>query len=103
MSALDALYIFDRYAPTPTLLLLHEWRSRTPTSPQILFAAYTAHASPAPSLIYVPTTSPPTLLFNIVHSNLVVLCPTISEIEPLLVLEFLHRVVDVLRITWARR
>lgn len=35
-------------------------------------------------------------LFSISHSNLLFLCPSDVDIEPLIVLEFLHRVVDVL-------
>jgi len=96
MSAIEALYIFDRYASTATIILQHEWRSRSPTSAISLLAHYNAHPAPRPSLLYVPTTSPPTLLFGLEHSNLLFLSPATSEIEPLLVLEFLHRVVDVL-------
>ena len=36
------------------------------------------------------------MVFNIVHANLLYLATTSSEIEPLLVLEFLHRVIDAL-------
>ncbi|KAF8253431.1 clathrin adaptor, mu subunit [Wilcoxina mikolae CBS 423.85] len=96
MSAIDALYIFDHFAPTATLILQHEWRSRPPTAPTSLLAHYNAHPQPRPSLIYIPTTAPPTLLFSLAHSNLLLLSPATSEIEPLLVLEFLHRIVDVL-------
>lgn len=96
MSAIEALYIFDRYASTATIILQHEWRLRSPTSAISLLAHYNAHPAPRPSLLYVPTTSPPTLLFGLEHSNLLFLSPATSEIEPLLVLEFLHRVVDVL-------
>lgn len=96
MSAIEALYVFDRFAPTPTIVLQHEWRSRPPTTPTALLTHYNAHPAPQPSLIYIATTTPPTLLFSVVHSNLLFLSPATSEIEPLLVLEFLHRVVDVL-------
>lgn len=51
---------------------------------------------PRPALIYLPNTNPPTLLFNLTHANLLFLLTSSSEIEPLLALEFLHRVVDVL-------
>lgn len=47
-------------------------------------------------MIYLPNSSPPTLLFSLIHSNLLFLSPASSEIEPLFVLEFLHRVVDIL-------
>lgn len=96
MSAVEALYIFDRFSPSLTPILQHEWRSRQATTAVSLLSLYNSQPSPRPSLIYLPNTSPPTLLFNIVHNNLLFLSPTTSEIEPLLVLEFLHRVVDVL-------
>ncbi len=36
------------------------------------------------------------MLFSITHANLLFLSPTSTETEPLFVLEFLHRVIDVL-------
>ena len=47
-------------------------------------------------MIFLPNTNPPTLVFSLIHSNLLHLLTTSSEVEPLLALEFLHRVVDVL-------
>jgi len=47
-------------------------------------------------LIYLPNASPPTLVFSLVHSNLLFLLTSSTEIEPLLALEFLHRIIDVL-------
>ena len=35
-------------------------------------------------------------MFSLIHSNLLFLLTSSSEIEPLLALEFLHRIVDVL-------
>ncbi|KAL7273081.1 hypothetical protein RUND412_004091 [Rhizina undulata] len=96
MSALEALYIFDSFSPHSTPLLQHEWRSRPSASASTLLQQYQAHPAPQPALLYLPSTSPPILLFSIKHNNLLFLSPSISEIEPLLVLEFLHRVVDVL-------
>ncbi|RPB13356.1 clathrin adaptor, mu subunit [Morchella conica CCBAS932] len=97
MSAIEALHIHRRLPPTPTTppLLLHTWR-RPSTPASTLLTHYQSHPAPRPPLIYLPNTTPPTLLFSIEHNNLLFLCPTTSEIEPLLVLEFLHRVVDVL-------
>ena len=46
--------------------------------------------------IYLPETNPPTLLYAIVQDQLLFLCPSSSDSEPLQVLEFLHRVADVL-------
>jgi AP-3 complex subunit mu len=47
-------------------------------------------------LIYLPNTNPPTLLYSIIQDQLLFLCPCSSDTEPLQVLEFLHRVADVL-------
>jgi hypothetical protein len=47
-------------------------------------------------LIYLPATNPPTLLYSIIHDNLLFLASCSSDGEPLQVLEFLHRVTDVL-------
>lgn len=46
--------------------------------------------------MHLPNINPPTLLFSLVHANILFLSPASTEIEPLFVLEFLHRVVDVL-------
>ncbi|KIH88129.1 hypothetical protein SPBR_06782 [Sporothrix brasiliensis 5110] len=48
------------------------------------------------SLVYISDTNPPTLVFSIVHAGLLLLLTTSSELEPLLALEFLHRVADAL-------
>jgi hypothetical protein len=56
---------------------------------------YLAHPAPRPNLIYLPNTSPSTLVFSLSHSNLLFLSTSSAEIEPLLALEFLHRVIDV--------
>lgn len=44
--------------------------------------------------MYLTSTNPPTILFSIVQDNLLFLSPSSSDAEPLLVLEFLHRVAD---------
>ncbi|KAJ5935510.1 AP complex mu/sigma subunit [Penicillium verhagenii] len=89
---IDAVYIYDEQnAP----LVEHVYRARPPSAAAIL-PLYLAHASPRPSLLYFPTTSPPVTVFSIIQSNLLFLAVTEVDTEPLLVLEFLHRVVDVL-------
>ncbi|KAJ5380036.1 uncharacterized protein N7496_002464 [Penicillium cataractarum] len=89
---IDALYIFDEHnAP----LVEHVYRSRPPSAAAIL-PLYLAHAAPRPSLIYLPGTTPPVTVFSTVQSNLLFLAVSEVDTEPLLVLEFLHRVVDVL-------
>jgi len=40
--------------------------------------------------------NPPTLLLSVTQNNLLILSPVSRETEPLFVLEFLHRVIDVL-------
>ena len=47
-------------------------------------------------MIYLNDTNPSTLLFSLSHASLLFLSPVSTDTEPLFVLEFLHRVVDVL-------
>ncbi|CRG87585.1 AP-3 complex subunit mu [Talaromyces islandicus] len=90
--AIKALYIYDEYnAP----ILEHTYRSRLPSASSLI-RLFLAHPAPRPSLIYLPEASPPVTVFSIVHSNLLFLSPSDVDTEPLLVLEFLRRVVDVL-------
>ncbi|KAK2768640.1 hypothetical protein FQN54_000496 [Arachnomyces sp. PD_36] len=90
--AVEALYIFDEHNVP---ILEHTYRSRPPSAQSIL-PLYLAHPAPRPSLIYLPSASPPVTVFSITASNLLLLAPSSVETEPLIVLEFLHRVVDIL-------
>ncbi|KAF3915058.1 hypothetical protein ABW21_db0204557 [Orbilia brochopaga] len=90
---IEALYIYDSQNSP---ILQHNWRHRPTASPQEYITSYLSHPAPRPPLIHLSHLSPPTLLFNIVHNNLTFLSPATAEIEPLLVLEFLHRIADVL-------
>ena len=76
-------------------VLSHTYTSR-PLSAGRLLPFYLDHPAPRPNLIYLPNTNPPSLVFSLTHSNLLLLLTTSSEVEALLILEFLHRVVDVL-------
>ncbi|KAL6721378.1 hypothetical protein ACLMJK_000481 [Lecanora helva] len=91
-ASIEALYIYDQYNEP---IFEHVYRSRPPTARAIL-PHYLAHASPRPSLMYLPNVNPTTFLFSVAHNNLLFLSPASAETEPLFVLEFLHRVVDVL-------
>ena len=77
------------------MILQHIYRSRPPP-PSVLLPHYLAHPTPRPPLIYISSTSPPTLLYTLTHSGLLFASPTSTDTEPLLVLEFLHRVADIL-------
>ncbi|KAL1852708.1 hypothetical protein Plec18167_008971 [Paecilomyces lecythidis] len=90
--AIEALYIYDEHNHP---ILEHVYRARPPSASTIL-PLYLAHPAPRPSLIYLPSTSPPVTVFSVVHSNLTFIVPSDVDTEPLLVLEFLHRVIDVL-------
>ncbi|KAH7070643.1 Adaptor complexes medium subunit family-domain-containing protein [Paraphoma chrysanthemicola] len=92
MSTIEALYIFDEHN---TPLLEHTYIGRPPASSTLL-PLYLSHPAPRPSLIYLPNTNPATLLYSIIQDQLLFLCPCSSDTEPLQVLEFLHRVADVL-------
>ncbi|KAK3316729.1 Adaptor complexes medium subunit family-domain-containing protein [Apodospora peruviana] len=89
---IEALHIYDEHN---TLVLSHTYTSR-PLSAQYLLPLYLDHPAPRPNLIYLPNTNPPTLVFTLTHASLLFLLTTSSEVEPLLVLEFLHRLVDAL-------
>ncbi|GAB7351620.1 hypothetical protein MBLNU459_g2234t2 [Dothideomycetes sp. NU459] len=109
MSAIEAVYIFNEHKspavqadqhctdhrPRSTPILTHTFSARPPPAATVL-PLYLAHAAPRPSCVYLPTTNPPSLLFSIVQDGLLFLCPSGREVEPLLVLEFLHRVADAL-------
>lgn len=77
------------------IILEHVYRSR-PSSANAVLTLYLEHTTPRPSIIHLPNVNPPTVLFSLVHTNLLFLLPVSSEVEPLFVLEFLHRVIDVL-------
>ncbi|KAL4808397.1 Mu homology domain-containing protein [Aspergillus unguis] len=89
---INALYIYDEQNQP---LVEQVYRSRPPSAATIR-PLYFAHPAPRPSLIYFPNTSPPVTVFSIVESNLYFLALSESDTEPLLALEFLHRVVDIL-------
>ena len=71
----------------------HTYTGR-PLSATHLLPLYLEHPAPRPNLIYLPNTSPATLVFSLTHANLLFLATSSTEIEPLLVLEFLHRIID---------
>ncbi|OTB01469.1 hypothetical protein M426DRAFT_64043 [Hypoxylon sp. CI-4A] len=89
---IEAVHIYDEHNRA---ILSHTYTSR-PLSATHLLPLYLEHPAPRPSLIYLSNTNPPTLVFSLVHANILYLATSSSEIEPLLVLEFLHRVIDAL-------
>lgn len=112
MSAIEALYIFDEHkyvsrntstsslhyiliVQLSTLILDHVYTNRPPPAPTLL-PLYLQQSSPRPSIIYLPSLNPPIILHSIIQDNLLFLSPSSSDTEPLLVLEFLHRVADAL-------
>lgn len=46
-------------------------------------------------MLYIPDASPPVTVFSIQYSNILLLVPSHNEVDPVAVLEFLHRVVDI--------
>ncbi|KAI0439325.1 Adaptor complexes medium subunit family-domain-containing protein [Xylaria telfairii] len=91
-SVIEALHIYDEHKRA---ILSHTYTSR-PLSATHLLPLYLEHPAPRPNLLYLSNTNPPTLVFSLDHADLLYLATTSSEIEPLLVLEFLHRVIDAL-------
>ncbi|KAI5367483.1 Putative clathrin adaptor, mu subunit, Longin-like domain superfamily [Septoria linicola] len=90
MSAIEALFIYDEHN---SLLFNHVYTGKPPAA-SIVLPLYLQHESPRPSVIYLTSTNPPTVLFSIIQDHLLFLSPASSDVEPLLVLEFLHRVAD---------
>lgn len=62
----------------------------------MLIRAYLSHSAPRPPLIHLPNLSSPTVVLSLLHSGLLFLATTTLDSEPLIVLEFLHRIVDAL-------
>ncbi|KAI5309783.1 hypothetical protein KEM55_002428 [Ascosphaera atra] len=91
-SSIEALYIYDELNSP---ILEHIYRGRPP-APDTLLSHYLAHPTPRPSLLYVPDAISPLTIFSVSHSKLLFLIPSTKDVDPLLVLEFLHRVIDVL-------
>ncbi|KAF0641583.1 hypothetical protein FPSE5266_03859 [Fusarium pseudograminearum] len=87
---IEALHIYD---DNRNPILSHTYAGR-PMSATHLLPLYLEHPAPRPNLIYLPNTSPPTLVFNLMHANLLFIATSSTEIEPLLVFEFLHRIID---------
>ncbi|RGP64055.1 apm1-ap-1 complex mu1 subunit [Fusarium longipes] len=87
---IEALHIYD---DNRNPILSHTYAGR-PLSATHLLPLYLEHPAPRPNLIYLPNTSPPTLVFSLAHANLLFLATSSTEIEPLLVFEFLHRIID---------
>lgn len=90
--AVEALYLFNEHN---NVLFEHYYGGRPLTATSLL-QFYLKESTPRPALIHLPNTSPPTLLFSHLQDQILFLCPTSSETEPLLVSEFLHRVADAL-------
>ncbi|KAI4138547.1 MAG: hypothetical protein LQ341_004620 [Variospora aurantia] len=90
-SAVEAVYLFNQ---DNECILEHVYRSRPPT-PRTLLPLYQRHPKPRPSVINLPDVNPPTVLFSLVHSNLLFLSTASTDVEPLFILEFLHRIIDV--------
>ena len=78
-------------------LIEHVYRSRPPSAAATI-PLYLAYPTPRPSLIYLSESLPPVSVFSITHGNLLFLALSEVDSEPLLILEFLHRVVDALEV-----
>jgi hypothetical protein len=90
MPTVEALYVFDE---ANTLLLSHIWAGRPPT-PQTLLPLYLAHPTPRPSLVYEASINPPTLIHSIIQDRILFIALTSTDGDPLVVLEFLHRLTE---------
>ncbi|KAI5236217.1 clathrin adaptor, mu subunit [Aureobasidium subglaciale] len=92
MGLIEAVYIFNE---RNNAIVTHTFTARPPPATTVL-PLYLAHSEPRPSCIYLTGTNPPTLLFSMLQDGLLFLSPCSTDTEPLVVLEFLHRVADAL-------
>ncbi|KAG9559210.1 clathrin adaptor, mu subunit, partial [Aureobasidium melanogenum] len=92
MGLIEAVYIFNE---RNNAIVTHTFTARPPPASTLL-PLYLAHAEPRPSCIYLSGTNPPTLLFSMLQDGLLFMSPCSTDTEPLVVLEFLHRVADAL-------
>jgi len=89
---IEAVHIYD---DNRNPILSHTYSGR-PLSASHLLPRFLEHPAPRPNLVYLDSTNPPTLVFSLHHANLLYLATSSTEIEPLAVLEFLHRIIDAL-------
>ncbi|THY56088.1 clathrin adaptor, mu subunit [Aureobasidium pullulans] len=92
MGLIEAVYIYNE---RNNVIVTHTFTARPPPATTVL-PLYLAHSEPRPSCIYLTATNPPTLLFSMLQDGLLFLSPCSTDTEPLVVLEFLHRVADAL-------
>ncbi|KAH0198052.1 clathrin adaptor, mu subunit, partial [Aureobasidium melanogenum] len=92
MGLIEAVYILNE---RNNAIVTHTFTARPPPASTLL-PLYLAHAEPRPSCIYLSGTNPPTLLFSMLQDGLLFMSPCSTDTEPLVVLEFLHRVADAL-------
>ncbi|KAL9000866.1 MAG: hypothetical protein Q9169_000621 [Polycauliona sp. 2 TL-2023] len=90
-TAVEAIYIFNQ---NNDCILEHVYRSRPP-APSAILPLYQRHSKPRPSVIHLVDVNPPTILFSLLHANLLFLSTASTDVEPLFILEFLHRIIDV--------
>ncbi|KAL5889783.1 hypothetical protein ACKVWC_005011 [Pyricularia oryzae] len=90
-AVIEALHIYDERHKS---ILSHTYTGRPLSATHLLPLYLDSHPEPRPSLIYLPNTNPATLVFSLTHANVLLLATASREVEPLLALEFLHRVVD---------
>ncbi|PNS18004.1 hypothetical protein CAC42_3963 [Sphaceloma murrayae] len=91
MSGIEAVYIFDEHN---NLLLSHPFSLRPPP-PHPLLQSYLSQPLPRPSLLFIPSSQSTLHIHK--SDSLILLSPTTTDVAPLLVLEFLHRLTDSLR------
>jgi AP-3 complex subunit mu len=112
MGLIEAVYIFNERKYSKPLrpcrrdprtdhdthsnaIVSHTFTGRPPPATTLL-PLYLAHSEPRPSCIYLTGTNPPTLLFSMLQDGLLFLSSCSTDTEPLVVLEFLHRMADAL-------
>ena len=74
------------------MILEHIYCSRPPSARAVL-TALKGHPLPHPRLLYLPELH--ITVISTVYASLLFLCPHSTDVQPLAILEFIHRVIEV--------
>ncbi|KIX00653.1 uncharacterized protein Z518_09718 [Rhinocladiella mackenziei CBS 650.93] len=88
---IDALYIFDDHH---NCVLEHIYTGRPPPA-RTLISSFTSRPRPRPAVLQLAELAPSTTVYSISHSTLFLIAVSSKDAQPLAILEFLHRLVDV--------
>ncbi|KPI42854.1 AP-3 complex subunit mu [Cyphellophora attinorum] len=88
--AIEALYIFDDQG----CLLEHNYAGRPPTAKE-LHDEFRRRTPPLPAVFHLPSLNPPTNVYTVSQSSLLLACTSSKDVPPQAIIDFLHRLVDI--------